>query len=92
MKEWLPRLTEALTVKLMKDDIIESGTKYQIGGIPGHRVEEHLIVVKSIIQLYIYRRSGVIIQLVDIQKFLYSEILRTVMTTLQEANVNRKVY
>ena len=66
MKEWLPRLTEALTVKLMKDDIIRSGTKYQIGGITGHRVEEHLIVVKSIILLYIYRRSGVIIQLVDI--------------------------
>ena len=81
MKEWLPRLTEALTVNLMKDDILESGTKYPIGGVPGNRVEEHLLVVKSIIQLYIQRRSGVIMQLVDIQKFFDSEILRTIMTT-----------
>ena len=47
MKEWLPRLTEALTVNLMKEDILESGTKYQIGGVPGHRVEEHLLVIKK---------------------------------------------
>ena len=92
MKEWLPRLTEALTVNLMKEDILKSGTKYQIGGVPGHRVEEHLLVVKSIIQLYIQRRSGVIMQLVDIQKFFDSEILRTIMTTLKEANVNQKAY
>ena len=45
IKEWLPRLTEALTVNLMKEDFIKSGNKYQIGGIPGHRVGEHLIVV-----------------------------------------------
>ena len=92
MKEWLPRLTEALTVNIMKDDITKSGNKYQIGGVPGHRVEEHLIVAKSIIQLYLDRGSGVILQLVDIQKFYDSEILRTVMTTLNKANVNKKAY
>ena len=46
MKNWLHRLTEAMTVSLMKEDIIKSGNKFQIGGIRGHRVEEHLIVVK----------------------------------------------
>ena len=30
---WLAKLREALTVGLMKDDIISAGTKYQIGGI-----------------------------------------------------------
>ena len=69
IKEWLPRLTEALIVSIMKEDIIKSGNKFQIGGIPGHRVEEHLIVVKSIVQRYITLKSGVVIQLVDIQKF-----------------------
>ena len=92
MKEWLPRLVEALTVSIMKDDIINSGSKFQIGGVPGHRVEEHLIVVKSIIQLHMFKKSGVIMQLVDIQKFFDSEILRTVMTSLAEANVNKKAY
>ena len=88
IKEWLPRLTEAL----MKEDIIKSGNKYQIGGIPGHCVEEHLIVVKTIMQKYIDMKSGVIIQLVDIEKFFDTEILRTVMTSLSEANVNKKAY
>ena len=92
MKHWLPRLTEALTVDLMKEDIISSGNKFQIGGLPGHRVEEHLIVVKSLIQLYIYKKLGVIMQLVDIEKFFDLEILRTVMTTLNYANVNKKAY
>ena len=92
MKEWLPRLVEALTVNIMKDDIIESGNKFQIGGVPGHRVEEHLIVVKSVIQLYISKKSGVIMQLADIQKFFDSEVLRTVMTSLKKANMNKKAY
>ena len=92
MKNWLPRLTEALTVSLMKEDIIKSGNKFQIGGIPGHRVEEHLIVVKSVIQLRMYQKSGVVLQLVDIEKFFDSEVLRTVMTSLHEAKINQKAY
>ena len=37
IKEWLARLTEALTVEPMKADIFKAGTKYQIGGCPGMR-------------------------------------------------------
>ena len=37
-------------------------------------------------------KKGVIIQLVDIEKFFDTEILRTVMTCLSEANVNKKAY
>ena len=50
LKEWKPRLTETLVTRMMKRDILNAGTKFQIGGIPGHRIEEHLIVLKSIIQ------------------------------------------
>ena len=92
MKNWLPRLTKALTVSLMKEDILKSGNKFQIGGIPGHRVEEHLIVVKSVIQLCMYQKSGVVLQLVDIEKFFDSEVLRTVMTSLHKANINQKAF
>ena len=92
MKNWLVRLTESLTVSLMKDYIISNGSKYQIGGIPGHNVEEHLIVVKSVIQLYIYHKTGLIMQLVDIETFFNSEISRTIMTCLNSANVNKKAY
>ena len=92
MKLWAPKLTEFLVVSLMKDDIIAAGTKFQIGGIPGHRVEEHLIVVKSVIQLNIFLKTGVVMQIVDIQKFFDKEILRTVMACLNSAKVNKKAY
>ena len=51
IKDWLPKCCEALVVSKMKEDILNAGTKYQIGGLPNHRVEEHLIVVKAIILL-----------------------------------------
>ena len=53
MKDWLPKLCEMLTVKEMQSEIIRGGTMYQIGGIPGHCREEHLVVVKSMIQMLI---------------------------------------
>ena len=49
-------------------------------------------MVKSIIQLYISKKSGVIMQLVDIQKLFDYEFIRTVMTSLRKANMNKKAY
>ena len=65
MKDWLPKCCEALIVIKMKADILKSGNKYQIGGIPNHRVEEHLIVVKAIIERSISKGEGSIVTLVD---------------------------
>ena len=44
LKEWKPRLTETLLTVMMKDKKLEAGTKFKIG-VPGHRIEEHLIVL-----------------------------------------------
>ena len=90
LKEWKPRLTETLLTVMMKDDILTAGTKFQIGGVPGHRIEEHLLVLKSLIQVRM--KKGVVIQLVDYQKFFDSERLRAVMASLNYANVNMKAY
>ena len=92
LKHWKPRLTETLVTKMMKQDILKAGTKYHIGGIPRHRIEEHLIVLKSLIMLKIKNKTGVVIQLVDFQKFFDSERLRAVMASLNVANVNGKAY
>ena len=69
IKDWLSWLCESLIVDKMKQDIIEGGTVYQIGGIPGHCSEKHLVSVKSTIKRCINTGSGCIVQLVDIQKF-----------------------
>ena len=46
MKEWLPRLCEALVVDDMKENIIEAVTKFQIGGKPLMRTQFLLLLLK----------------------------------------------
>ena len=92
LKDWLPRLVESLCADMMKDDIFQGGTKYQIGGVPGHRMEEHLLTLRCITGRYISKGAGVILQLVDIKKFFDKERLGTVMTSLNKVNVNKKAY
>ena len=56
---------------MMKEDILKAGTRYQIGGVPRHRIEEHLIVLKSLIMLKIKKKTEVVVQLVDFPKFFF---------------------
>ena len=92
LKDWKARLVEVLVTEMMKEDILKSGTKYQIGGIPGHRIEEHLIVLKSLIQARMKNEKGVVVQFVDYKKFFGYERLRAIMASLNSANVNKKAY
>ena len=81
-----------LTVQEMKSSIIKGGTIYQIGGMPGHCREEHLVVVKSIIQMILSRGEGCLVQLADFKKFFNSENLKGIMESLYESKVNQKAY
>ena len=92
MKNWLPKMCEMLTVQEMKTEIISGGTMYQIGGIPGHCREEHLVVVKSLMQLQISRGNGCLVQLADFEKLFDSENLKGNMGSLYESKVNQKAY
>ena len=70
IKDWLPKVTEASLSNKMKPYILKSGSKYQIGGLPHHRVEEHLVTMKAIISRSISTNGGAIVKLVDIKAFL----------------------
>ena len=49
-KEWLPRVAECLVVEDgLKEHLVKGSSIYQIGGQPGHRSEELLFVVKSVV-------------------------------------------
>ena len=48
-KEWLPRLSEGMVVESMKEVILKKSSTYQIGGQPGHRAQEHIFSMKSIL-------------------------------------------
>ena len=92
MKDWLPRLVEALTVQPMKADIFSAGTKYQIGGCPGKRTVFHLFVVKSNIAYKIMNGQGVFLTLLDLIKYFDKQSLIDACDALHKAEVNNKFY
>ena len=76
----------------MKPSILTAGAKYQIGGLPNHRVEEHLLSIKAIVSRSISNIGGAMVKLVDIKGFFDSESLRGVMNSLHEAKIPKKAY
>ena len=68
-KLWWPRLVEGLTVEEgLKQPLIEGSSVYQIGGQPGHRAEEHVFVLKSIIARQRAEGKPLVIQPSDIKQ------------------------
>ena len=92
LKNWLPRTCDAIIVGGMKDSILSSSTKFQIGGQEGHMSQEHLFSLKSLMAMKEYMQEGIIFQLYDIRKFFDHESLRDVMDTLHDIKVDEKVY
>ena len=92
MKEDLPKAFETGVVEYSKPKIVERCSKFQIGGMPGHRPAEHLFCIKSMMSLYQMLDIPLIIQTFDISKYFDSEVLRDAMAALYEAGVKGKLY
>ena len=75
-----------------KQKIIQKCSKFAIGGIPGHRPQEHLFTAKSVISLYEYLDIPLFLQTFDISKYFDREILRDAMDSLFEAGITGKLY
>ena len=67
-----------MMVRMMKDNNLKSSTIFQIEGQEGHRVQEHLFTVMSIIAMMLTNGEGIIFQFYDIKKFFDKENLRNV--------------
>ena len=80
-------LTHEIKVK-----VSENVSKFQIGAIPGHRPQEHLFSIKSVISLYKSQGKGLILCLYDISKYFDKENLRDCMGELYDYNVRGKLY
>ena len=91
-KEELPKYFEGIVVDKSKNMLTKACSKFQIGGIPGHRPQEHLFTAKSIIGLYNYLDIPLFMSYWDISKFFDKEILRDAMDTLYRAGVRGKLY
>ena len=91
-KSWFPRCVEGLTViQGIKKPLIEGSSMYQIGGQPGHRVEELVFALKSILAKYRHEGKLLILQTSDISKFFDREMVEDAVLTCYERGADPKV-
>ena len=92
IKDFIPKIFEGMVVDRSKEKIVASCSKFQIGGIPHHRSQEHLFCVKSVISLYSMLKIPLYIQIFDVSKYFDKEILKDAMDTLYRAGITGKLY
>ena len=91
-KEDIPKFFGHIVTSAAKPNIIGSMTPYQIGTKPGHRAQEHLFVLKSVIGLFEHNRQAIALQLWDLSKYFDRESLVDGMNELYRSNVKGKLY
>ena len=92
IKDEYPKFFGHIVVSAAKDKIIKGMSKFQIATKPGHRVQEHLFVLKSVIGLCYLVGKAVILQFWDLKKFFDSENLRDCMNELYRSGMRGKLY
>ena len=77
-------------VQGLKEPLVEGLSIYQIGGQPGHRAEELIISLKSIVARYRSQGKTVIIQSSDISKFFDKEMMEDAILTCLKRGADPK--
>ena len=75
-----------------KDTLLSNMSKFQIGTKPGHRPQEHLFTLKSVINFYMSMDKPLILSTFDVSKFFDRENLRDVMNELHKNGLRGKYY
>ena len=90
-KQWLPRLVEAMVVQGgLKAPLVDASSIYQIGGQAGHRPEEMVFAIKSLIAKYRAEKKPVILQLYDLEKFFDKEMMEDAIATWYKRGADPK--
>ena len=83
---------DQLVVNKSKVKMIQKCSKFQIGAIQGHRPQEHIFTLKSMMSYYEMLKKPLIVQVYDLSKYFDKESLRDAMNSLHEANIRGKLY
>ena len=81
-KEWFARAAEGLVVEDgLKRCLVDGSSIYQVGGQPGHRPEEVIFSLKSLVARQRQQSKMVVIQFYDVQKFFDKEQMEDAVLT-----------
>ena len=90
MKSVMARTVDAIVVGKMKETIVSSSSIYQVGGLPGHSINEHLLTLKTNMALKEENGEGLIFLVIDFVSFFDREDIFDCLETLDIINVNKK--
>ena len=90
IKEVLARTVDAMVVKQMKYPLISKLSMYQIGGLPGHSILEHLLTLKTVMARIEELKECVIFLIMDIISFFDKEDIYDCLETMEELEINKK--
>ena len=88
----MPRVFDGLVFNKIKSKLVQKMSKFQIGAKPGHRPEEHIFVVKSVLSLYSKLNVPLLINTFDISKYFDNHVLIDAQECLADASVDKKCY
>ena len=81
-----------LVTEAIKPIIVENLSEFQIGAIPGHRSDEHIFTLKSVLALKEKNNESIVAELLDLSKYFDKESLIDVLGELYKSNDTRKLY
>ena len=90
MKEVLFCVVDSLVVRVMKEPLISKLSIYQIGGLPGHSIHEHLLTLKTILARFEELGEGVIFLVMDIVSYFDKEDIFDCLEKMSELKINKK--
>ena len=91
-KNWMPRVFDGIVFNKMKHTLVSNMSKFQIGAKPGHRAQEHIFVLYSVIELFKKLNIPLIIQTWDISRYFDRHTLLEAADWLAESSVPEKCY
>ena len=83
----VPKFFGHIVTTAAKVKMIENMSEYQIGTKPGHRAQEHLFLLKSVIGLYEHLDKALILQLWDLSKYFDRESLTDGLNELYKREI-----
>ena len=92
LKDPVPKMFCQMVMIRVKEKLMENMTKYQLGTKKGHRAQEHIFVLKSVMALYEEIGEGNILNLFDISKFFDKEEISDVLGEAHKAGLTDKYY
>ena len=91
-KHWLARLTDLLVVSELREDLLESVSPRQCGGMPGRSTTENIFCLKTAIGLNMNRKTVSYASFYDLSKFFDKESIADCAEKMYEAGIRGARY